>query len=139
MESAWPFVLSCRDLWLVRASSGRVGLVGLVSPSRSNPEQRLYDESDGAVAEDELNGEKPGDHHGRPRGGADRCAGPWAKVKGRRDIRLGLKVSYLDGRRHLPIVALMWGHDDGKITGPLHQSTSLRRHLGEFSAPPRNR
>jgi len=30
-------------------------------------------------------------------------------------------------------------HDDGKIAGPLHQSTSLRRHLGEFSAPPRNR
>jgi hypothetical protein len=32
------------------------------------------------------------------------CASPWAKVKGRRGVRL--KLSYLEGRRHLPVVAL---------------------------------
>ncbi len=37
---------------------------------------------------------------------ASPCAEPWAKVKGRRGVRLGLKVSYLEGRKHLPIVAL---------------------------------
>ena len=34
------------------------------------------------------------------------CAEPWAKVKGRRGVRLDPRVSYLKGRRHLPVVAL---------------------------------
>ena len=34
------------------------------------------------------------------------CAGPQAKVKGRRGVRLVLRVSYLEGRWHLPLVVL---------------------------------
>lgn len=44
-----------------------------------------------------------------PRGNWPRrssCATPQAKVKGRRGARLGLRISYLEGRRHLPVVAL---------------------------------
>ena len=37
---------------------------------------------------------------------ASPCAKPWAKVRGRRGVRLRLKVSYLEGRRHLPVIAL---------------------------------
>jgi transposase InsO family protein len=39
-----------------------------------------------------------------PRGAP--CAGPQAPVRGRRGQRLGLTVSYLAGRKHLPIVEL---------------------------------
>ena len=39
-----------------------------------------------------------------PRGSP--CAEPQAKVKGRRGVRLELKVSYLEGRKHLPVVGL---------------------------------
>ena len=34
------------------------------------------------------------------------CASPQVKVKGRRGLRLGLKVNYLEGRKQLPIVEL---------------------------------
>jgi len=34
------------------------------------------------------------------------CAGPQALVRGRRGQRTGLSVSYLAGRKHLPIVEL---------------------------------
>ena len=33
-------------------------------------------------------------------------AAPCVNVKGRRGVRLGLKVSYLDGRQQRPVVAL---------------------------------
>jgi len=39
-----------------------------------------------------------------PRGSP--CAEPWAKVKGRCGVRLDLRISHLEGRRHLPVVAL---------------------------------
>jgi hypothetical protein len=35
-----------------------------------------------------------------------RCAAPQVKIKGRRGVRLGLRVGFLEGRRHLPIVEL---------------------------------
>jgi len=38
------------------------------------------------------------------RGGA--CGEPWANVTGRRGVRVKLKASYLEGRRHLPMPAL---------------------------------
>jgi Integrase core domain len=34
------------------------------------------------------------------------CAEPWAKLNGRRGLRLDPRVSYLEGCRHLPVVAL---------------------------------
>ena len=34
------------------------------------------------------------------------CAAPLAEVKGRAGARLRLKVEFLEGRRHLPVVAL---------------------------------
>ena len=34
------------------------------------------------------------------------CAAPWAPVKGRRGVRLEVKVTFLEGRKHLPIVGL---------------------------------
>ena len=34
------------------------------------------------------------------------CAGPQAPVRGRRGQRLDLEVSYMAGRKHLPIVEL---------------------------------
>ena len=39
-----------------------------------------------------------------PRGSP--CAGPVAEVRGRRGTRLAMRVSYVGGRRHLPIVEL---------------------------------
>ena len=34
------------------------------------------------------------------------CAAPWAPIKGRRGAVLDIKVDYLGGRRHLPVVGL---------------------------------
>jgi len=34
------------------------------------------------------------------------CATPWAPVKGRRGVRLGLDAGYLEGRKHLPVIRL---------------------------------
>ena len=35
-----------------------------------------------------------------------RCAAPQASIKGERDVRLGLRVDFFEGRRHLPVVEL---------------------------------
>ena len=34
------------------------------------------------------------------------CAAPWAQVKGRRSVRVEVKVTFLEGRKHLPVVRL---------------------------------
>jgi putative transposase len=34
------------------------------------------------------------------------CAAPWAKVKGRRGVKLSLRLQYLEGRQHLPVLSL---------------------------------
>lgn len=36
------------------------------------------------------------------------CAAPWAEVKGRRGARVELRLSLLEGRKHLPVVELTW-------------------------------
>ncbi len=38
-----------------------------------------------------------------------RCARPQAPVRGRLGLRLALKVAYLEGRAHLPVVSLTRG------------------------------
>jgi len=77
MESAWPFVLGCRDLWFVRASSGKGIAVGVIAPSELDHEEHSYDQPDTDLGKHE-----------------------------RSAARLDLRISCREGRQPLSIVAL---------------------------------
>ena len=71
-----------------------------------------------------------------PRGSA--CAAPQAKVKGRRGGRLDLKVSFLEGRRHLPVAEGAVGADRNAVAALDASRLELARNFRKTFSPQHN-